>query len=66
MFKRIEAEWGQLDFVIHSIAFAPREDLHGRVVDCSMEGFLQAMHVSCYSFIEMARLAEPLMKRAAR
>ena len=62
VFKRIEAEWGQLDFVIHSIAFAPRADLHGRVVDCSKDGFLQAMSVSCYSFIEMARLAEPLMK----
>jgi enoyl-[acyl-carrier protein] reductase I len=63
VFERIAAEWGQLDFVIHSIAFAPRKDLHGRVVDCSLEGFLQAMHVSCYSFIEMARLAEPLMKQ---
>ena len=62
VFKRIEAEWGQLDFVVHSIAFAPRADLHGRVVDCSKDGFLQAMRVSCYSFIEMARLAEPLMK----
>lgn len=61
VFDRIRAEWGALDFVIHSIAFAPRDDLHGRVVDCSMEGFLQAMRVSCYSFIEMARLAEPLM-----
>jgi enoyl-[acyl-carrier protein] reductase I len=58
---RIGAEWGRLDFVVHSIAFAPRADLHGRVVDCSAEGFAQAMRVSCYSFIEMARLAEPLM-----
>ena len=61
VFDRIRAEWGSLDFVIHSIAFAPRDDLHGRVVDCSLPGFLQAMRVSCYSFIEMARLAEPLM-----
>lgn len=61
VFDRIRSEWGKLDFVIHSIAFAPRDDLHGRVVDCSMPGFLQAMRVSCYSFIEMARLAEPLM-----
>jgi enoyl-[acyl-carrier protein] reductase I len=61
VFDRIRAEWGGLDFVIHSIAFAPREDLHGRVVDCSLAGFQQAMRVSCYSFIEMARLAEPLM-----
>ena len=61
VFDRIRETWGRLDFLIHSIAFAPRADLHGRVVDCSVEGFLQAMRVSCYSFIEMSRLAEPLM-----
>ena len=61
VFERIRADWGRLDFAIHSIAFAPREDLHGRVVDCSQAGFLQAMQVSCHSFLEMARLAEPLM-----
>jgi enoyl-[acyl-carrier protein] reductase I len=61
VFARIKEEWGGLDFLVHSIAFAPRADLHGRVTDCSREGFLQAMNVSCYSFIEMARLAEPLM-----
>ena len=62
VYKRIEEEWGTLDFVLHSIAFAPQEDLHGRVTDCSRTGFLQAMDISVYSFIEMARLAEPLMK----
>lgn len=62
VFEHIENEWGQLDFLIHSIAFAPREDLHGRIVDCSQAGFLQAMQVSCHSFIEMAHYAEPLMK----
>jgi enoyl-[acyl-carrier protein] reductase I len=61
VFRRIAEHWGRLDFVIHSIAFAPREDLHGRVLDCSLEGFTQAMHVSCWSFLHMARLAEPLM-----
>ncbi|AZG78531.1 MAG: enoyl-[acyl-carrier-protein] reductase FabI [Methylocystis sp.] len=60
-FDQIRTEWGRLDFVIHSIAFAPRDDLHGRVIDCSLQGFQQAMQISCYSFIEMARLAEPLM-----
>jgi enoyl-[acyl-carrier protein] reductase I len=60
-FGRIADSWGRLDFVIHSIAFAPREDLHGRVVDCSAEGFAQAMRVSCWSFLRMAKLAEPLM-----
>ncbi|MCA3194534.1 MAG: enoyl-ACP reductase FabI, partial [Cupriavidus sp.] len=61
VFDHIAAEWGRLDFVIHSIAFAPRADLHGRVVDCSAEGFAQAMQVSCWSFLRMAKLAEPLM-----
>ena len=63
VFERIKQEWGQLDFVIHSIAFAPRDDLHGRIVDCSQAGFLQAMQVSCHSFLEMAHHAEPLMKQ---
>ena len=60
---QVAQRWGRLDFVLHSIAFAPREDLHGRVVDCSKAGFLQAMDVSCWSFIRMAKLAEPLMDR---
>lgn len=61
VFERITAEWGGLDFVLHSIAYAPRDDLHGRVTDCSRAGFLTAMDVSCWSFIRMAKLAEPLM-----
>jgi enoyl-[acyl-carrier protein] reductase I len=62
VFERIRDTWGSLDFVIHSIAFAPRQDLHGRIVDCSQAGFLQAMQVSCHSFLEMAHHAEPLMR----
>lgn len=61
VFAAIERQWGQLDFVLHSIAYAPKEDLHRRVVDCSEAGFNMAMGVSCHSFIRMARLAEPLM-----
>ena len=61
VFEQLRERWGKIDFVIHSIAFAPREDLHGRIVDCSREGFLQAMQVSCHSFIEMAHLAEAMM-----
>ncbi|WP_448191552.1 enoyl-ACP reductase FabI [Azospirillum sp. sgz301742] len=61
VFDAIRERWGRLDFLLHSIAFAPREDLHARVVDCSMEGFSLAMEVSCHSFIRMAKLAEPLM-----
>lgn len=61
LFAKVEQEWGGLDFVLHSIAFAPRDDLHGRVVDCSAEGFGVAMDVSCHSFLRVAHLAEPLM-----
>jgi enoyl-[acyl-carrier protein] reductase I len=61
VFARIATEWGKLDFLLHSVAFAPHEDLHGRVTDCSEAGFDVAMNVSCHSFIRMARLAEPLM-----
>lgn len=61
LFERVRDEWGGLDFLLHSIAFAPRDDLHGRVVDCSDAGFATAMSVSCHSFLRMARLAEPLM-----
>lgn len=61
VFAELEQRWGKLDFLLHSIAFAPREDLHGRLVDSSQGGFMQAMDVSCHSFIRMARLAEPLM-----
>jgi enoyl-[acyl-carrier protein] reductase I len=62
VFARIEKEWGRLDLCVHSIAFAPKSDLQGRVVDCTKEGFLLAMEVSCWSFIRMAKLAEPLMR----
>ena len=63
VFERIKKDWGLLDLVLHAIAFAPKEDLQGRVVDCSKDGFLLAMEVSCWSFIRMAKLAEPLMKQ---
>src|SRR5215831_15268866 len=62
VFQTIGQTWGVLDFALHSIAFAPKEDLHGRLADSSQEGFLLAMDVSCHSFIRMARLAEPLMR----
>ena len=61
VFDAIKQKWGKLDICLHSIAFAPKEDLQGRVVDCSKEGFLLAMEISCWSFIRMAKLAEPLM-----
>ncbi len=63
VFERIGKEWGRLDSVVHSIAFSPKEALHGRVVDVSREGFATTMDVSCWSFIRMAKLAEPLMRK---
>ncbi len=62
VFDRITAEWGRLDFLLHAIAFAPREDLHTSVVNASAEGFAMAMDISCHSFLRMARLARPLMQ----
>jgi enoyl-[acyl-carrier protein] reductase I len=63
VFERIEKEWGRLDYLIHSIAFSPKDTLCGRVVDVPQDGFLITMDVSCWSFIRMAHLAEPLMSR---
>jgi len=62
VFQRLARDWGRLDFLVHSIASAPKDTLRGRVVDASREGFLTTMEVSCWSFIHMAHLAEPLMK----
>ncbi len=62
LFSRVAAEWGRLDFVVHSIAFADREDLAGRTVDTSREGFRKALDISAYSLIALARRAEPLMQ----
>jgi enoyl-[acyl-carrier protein] reductase I len=61
VFERIAKDWGRLDFLVHSIAFSPRDTLQGRVVDVPRDGFLTTMDVSCWSFIRMAHLAEPLM-----
>jgi len=62
VFERINKEWGRLDIVLHSLAFAPKEDLRGALINCSAEGFKEAMDISCHSFVRMARLAAPLMK----
>src|SRR5688572_27511481 len=61
VFDLVRERWGKLDSLVHSIAFAPKEDLQGGLLDCSAEGFAKAMDVSCHSFIRMARLAAPLM-----
>ena len=63
VFAAIDARWGRLDVLVHSIAFCMAKDLHGRVVDCSRAGFAQAMDISVHSLIRMAQLAEPLMTK---
>jgi NAD(P)-dependent dehydrogenase (short-subunit alcohol dehydrogenase family) len=63
VFERVANDWGNLDFVVHSIAFSPKDALQGRVVDVSCDGFLTTMEVSCWTFIRMAHLAEPLMRK---
>jgi enoyl-[acyl-carrier protein] reductase I len=62
VFERVAHDWGRLDILVHSLAWAPKDDLQGGLLDCSAEGFKQAMDISCHSFIRMARLAAPLMK----
>jgi len=61
VFARISQAWGRLDILVHSAAFAPKDDLQGGLLNCSAEGFAKAMDISCHSFIRMARLAVPLM-----
>jgi enoyl-[acyl-carrier protein] reductase I len=62
VFERIGKEWGSLDILVHSVAWAPKEDLQGGLIDSSAEGFAKAMDISCHSFVRMAKLAAPLMK----
>jgi enoyl-[acyl-carrier protein] reductase I len=62
VFERIAKDWGRLDILVHSIAWAPKDDLQSGLLNCSAEGFAKAMDVSCHSFVRMAKLAAPLMK----
>jgi enoyl-[acyl-carrier protein] reductase I len=61
LFERIAKDWGRMDILVHSIAWAPKDDLQGGLLDCSADGFGKAMDISCHSFIRMAKLAAPLM-----
>jgi enoyl-[acyl-carrier protein] reductase I len=61
VFDEVRQRWGRLDMLVHSIAFAPKEDLQGGLINCSAAGFAKAMDVSCHSFVRMASLAAPLM-----
>src|SRR6187431_2257342 len=62
VFDAVTIQWGALDILVHSIAFAPKEDLQGGLLNCSAAGFATAMDISCHSFVRMAKLAAPLMK----
>ena len=61
LFERLQRDWGRLDIVVHSIAWAPKDDLQGGLLESSAQGFARAMDVSCHSFIRLARAAAPLM-----
>lgn len=61
VFDQVRQRWGKLDILVHSIAWAPKDDLQGGLLNCSAEGFAQAMDISCHSFVRMAQLAAPLM-----
>lgn len=62
VFAALGQNWGSLDFVIHAIAYSNKEELKGRFVDTTLDNFTLTMHVSCYSFVAVARHAAPLMK----
>jgi enoyl-[acyl-carrier protein] reductase I len=61
IFDEVRSQWGRLDILVHSVAFAPKEDLQGGLLNCSAAGFAKAMDISCHSFVRMAKLAAPLM-----
>ena len=64
VFKAVEEAWGQLDVLVHSLAFAPRESLDGRFVETSREAFGVALDISAYSLVAVTRAAEPLFEKA--
>ena len=61
VFKILKDKWGEIDFLVHGIGFSNKDELRGKYYNTSSENFNQTMHISCYSFTEACRLAEPLM-----
>lgn len=61
LFEVAKEKWGKIDFIIHAIAFADKDELRGRYIDTSLSNFLNSMNVSCYSLTALAKRAEPLM-----
>ena len=64
-FEILKNKWGELDFLVHGIAFSNKEELKGKYYKTSLENFNQTMHISCYSFTEACRLAEPIMNKGS-
>ncbi|MGE3291929.1 MAG: enoyl-ACP reductase FabI [Geminicoccaceae bacterium] len=62
MFADIASAWGRLDFLVHAVAYSDKEELKGRYVATTLENFQRTMLISCYSFTDLARRAEPLMQ----
>ena len=62
-FEKVGGEFGGLDILVHSVAYAPTDDLRGRVSHVSREGFLTALDISAYSLLAMSKRAEPLMQQ---
>jgi enoyl-[acyl-carrier protein] reductase I len=62
VFAALEKEWGELDFIVHAVAYSNKDELTGRYVDTSLSNFLNTMHISCYSFTSVMRRAAPMMK----
>lgn len=60
-FEEIRKKWGKIDFVLHSMAFADKEELKGPYYNTSLHNFLKAMHISCFSFTEVCREAQHIM-----
>lgn len=60
-FKTLGDKWGKIDFVVHAIGFSDKDQLKGRMIDTTLDNFLNTMHISCYSFIEACRCASPYM-----
>lgn len=61
LFEVVKEKWGKIDFIIHGIAFADKDELRGRYIDTSLKNFLNSMNISCYSLTALAKRAEPLM-----
>jgi enoyl-[acyl-carrier protein] reductase I len=61
LFDIIKEKWGSFDFLVHSMAFSHRDELKGRYIDTTLANFLNSMHISCYSLVDLAKHAEPLM-----